>query len=143
MMTCDLNTDCERWLARAFFAVEATSFEQHALWANHCIDTLYPRRDHKGGLVGADLHWEQLNPGGMVTIGQLDGRPVNLSLTFARIEGRIVLFWFACSQVTDSVMADAWLAKTFDPKRRATCDANNFNHCIHAIEAANAAEVVT
>lgn len=65
-----------------------------------------------------------------------------ISVSWNRIEGRLVMFWYQCSQVTDSLQSEAWLEKHFDGKydnghRRASCDAQNFAHCIHAIRDAN------
>ena len=49
-----------------------------------------------------------------MTVVELDKRPVAISVSWARIEGHLVMFWYACSQVTDSVQIDAWLAAMFD-----------------------------
>ncbi len=148
MITCALNDACERFLAQTFYAVEATSFERHCLWADHSRDTLYPRVNPRTGkLVETDsVKWEELNPGGIVTVGALtrargtERLPVSLSVTFARIEGRVVLFYESTSIVTDSEQAEKWLAKHCPCWKPLDghCDANNFAHCLNAIEAANA-----
>mgnify|MGYP001575511176 CR=1 FL=1 len=135
----------ESRLAKTLFIVEANSFEQHALWADHAKDTCFPRIDPRTcKLAHEHVKWEQLNPGGMVTVGTLAKMPVCLSISFARIEGHIVCFWYQCSQVTDGRKAEAWLKSTFAGlyKARATCDAFNFHQCLRAIEDLNKARAV-
>lgn len=93
-------------------------------------------------LADQRLAWEQLNPGYMVTVGECAGMPVCVCVTFARIRGRIVAFYYATSQVVDHRMVEKWLAKEFKPPkwdsgtRTAHCDAQNFHLCASAIEAA-------
>lgn len=118
-------------LKETFFIVEATSFEQHSLWSNYAKESDHRLYNHKG------LKWEQMD-GWMVTVGTLDDRPVCMSLSWVRIEGELVMFWYMCSQVTDSLMAEAWIDKYFTGRwdggtRSAGTDAQNFHHCIHAI----------
>ncbi len=144
-ITCTLNDACERFLAETFYTVEATSFERYSLWADHSTDTLYPRVNPRTGklIETKAVKWEELNPGGMVTVGSIGRgkktRGVCLSTTFARIEGRIVLFYEQTSIVTDSEQAEKWLAKHCPCWKPLDghCDANNFAHCLNAIEAAN------
>ncbi len=132
-----MNQDtAESRLARTLFVVEATSFEQLALWREsaHNSDQRMPRQK--------PLKWEQVNPGWLVTVGQVNRRPNCISVSWYRIEGQLIMFWYRCSQVTDSRQVDKWLAANFKGKydkgmRDAYCDAMNFGHCLSAITEAN------
>ena len=118
-----LGTSAEERLKKTFFLVEANSFETLTLWVNHAKD-------------GA-MAWDQ-GHGFAVTVGNLDSRPVCVSMTWNMLDGRWVAFWNACSQVVDHVMVDAWLEENFkgtwdNGSRRASCDAMNFHHCLQAL----------
>ena len=116
----------ESRLAETLFIVEATSFEQHMLWEKHS-------KTHK---------WEQINNGWLVTVGKLDDRPCCITTSWARINGQLVMFYYQCSEVTDSVQMDNWLEKHFKGTwcgghRRANTDAGNFHLCLNAIKDKN------
>lgn len=134
-MVLDSGEDgAENRLKKTFFIVEATSYEQFVLWQDWCAQSESPRY--------GKLKWEQVNPGWLVTVGKIGKRPCCISVSWNRIEGRLVMFWYQCSQVTDSLQAEAWLEEHFKGKydnghRRASTDAQNFGHCIHAIQDAN------
>lgn len=116
----------ETRLEKTFFIVEATSFEQHSLWANfgHNSDRRM-REDYS-------FKWEQMD-GWAVQLGQLDNRPVMLNIRWVKIDGYLVAFWDICSQVADYVMSEKWLDKHFKKGYDFRTDANNFHHCLHAI----------
>jgi len=123
-------------LERTLFAVEATSFEQFCLWEQHAKGSLH--RIHR------ELHWEQMSPGWMEQVGKIGRCPCMIELSWAEIDGQIILFWHQCSAVTDSRQAEAWFEKNFKKKwdggtRRAMIDAQNFGHCLSAIKEANLA----
>lgn len=98
------------------FVVEATSFEQHVLWSLYkaCVST-----------------WERDGLGASVTVGECAGKPVVVSCAWARLDGVLVLFFEAVSQVVDNDMVDAWLRVNCCPQcgdgRRALTDAGNFH----------------
>lgn len=128
-----MNEEGEKYLKRTVFMVEANSFETFTLWSRWANDSREKLHGYR------HVEWEQLNPGALVTIGELDNRPVCMEFQWARINGFVVCFWNMCSQVTDSVMAEKWLDEHFTGKwdkgtRRAHTDACNFHHCIDAIE---------
>jgi hypothetical protein len=75
--------------------VEANSYESMCLWQEW---------HKKRGKT-----WEQGLGGYLPTIGQLDGRPVVLSLFVHKIDGHHLLFIEPTSQVVDHQMIDAWL----------------------------------
>ena len=132
-----MNDTAESRLNKTLFVVEATSAEEYFIWQEWANNSLYP-------VVKPEqrVNWEQLN-GWIITIGELDNRPVVMSVTFNRINGYLVMFWYMCSQVTDSVMAEKWLDENFDGgTRRARTDALNFSHCIHAIREAEKNNVI-
>jgi hypothetical protein len=77
--------------------------------------------------------------GWMIRLGTLDNRPITMSVSFVKLDGKIVMFWYQCSQVTDSVLAEKWIEDHFKGKwdnghRDATTNADNFHHCVHAIQ---------
>lgn len=132
----------ENRLKKTLFIVEATSFEQHALWRDHAKENnLNPSPGY------AKYTWEQVNPGWLVTVGHLGTakgkgenkkRPVCINVSWNRIDGHLVMFYDQCSQVADSVQTEKWLDENFKGKydsrtRRAQCDAMNFGHCLSAI----------
>lgn len=76
--------------------VEATDFEQHALWILN--------QDRETPLPWRDFHSSRL-----FTIGHLGGRPVCISVQKSRIDGMIVLFYNATSQIVDYPQIRSWL----------------------------------
>lgn len=111
-----------RMTRETMFLIEATDFEQHCLW----------EQTHKR------CRWEQINPGLWERVGHLAARPVAISVSWARIDGRVVAIWTMTSQVTDSVMAETWLSQRFGEikwggGRRAWTNAQNFHHALEAI----------
>lgn len=131
----------ESVLAKTFFIVEATSFEYLSLWADHSDESM-SRSPMLTKSHAPIVEWIQMNPGWIVQIGELDKRPVSMSVNWAKIDGHLVMFWYLCSQVADYVMAEKWLKKHFhgtydNGLRRAETDAYNFGHCLSAIREAN------
>lgn len=78
--------------------VEANSYETMCLW----------REYHEG----RGLSWEQNAAGYLPTIGELDGRPVCVSLFVNTIDGHKILFIEPTSQVVDHKMIEQWLKET-------------------------------
>jgi hypothetical protein len=132
------HESAEDRLKDTFFVVEATSYEQFCLWEKYSLES------RQSSFIAHEnrMKWEQISPGWLVTVGKLDGRPCCISTQWNRISGKLVLFWYSCSQVTDSVMAEKWITEHFtgtwdSGTRRAWTDAQNFHHCCHAIDEAN------
>lgn len=75
--------------------VEATSYESMCLWRE------YHQTQKKT--------WIQGRGGYLPTIGQLDGRPVVLSLLVNTVDSRPILFLEVTSQVVDHKMVEEWL----------------------------------
>lgn len=123
-------------LAHTLFIVEATKFEQQCLWEEHAEDSPYKRLKSR--------RWEDLNPGYMVQIGELDSCPIYVCMSWARIDGQMIMFWETTSQIVDTTQVELWLSKHFTGKwdkgtRPAETDAMNFHHCLDAIDEANKA----
>lgn len=108
------------------FMVEADSFAQLKLWQEN--------------EASKRVTWKEVTAGNLVRVGLLDGRPVNIDIGWAFLNGKRVMFWTAVSQVVDHVMIDAWFERfgghiLWDGTRPAHCDAMNFHHCLRAIGA--------
>lgn len=114
----------------AVFVVEASSFEKQSLWERWAQQSPNP--------VKKLIDWQDCGRGWLIQIGQLDDRPVNLSIFGATLNGQHVLFYEAVSQVVDWTQVEKWFKEHCWPKwdngtRRAHCDAMNFHHCIEAV----------
>lgn len=114
------------WPEKVVATVEANDFEQQALWTAWALDSPH---HYYGGLL-----WRQRNPG---TSALLHGElfDTNVSLVVNEIEGHLVLFWYACSQRCDHLLARDWIKRSFpnavEPSgRRIAWDANNFHNAI-------------
>lgn len=101
-------------LACVAVLVEATTDERLALRARH----------------SAAVEWKPDPSGWMACMGTFAGQPVNATLDFAEIGGKLVCFYSAVSMVVHHGMVDRWLkahvqaphaqrrdAATFDPLR--------------------------
>lgn len=124
----------KQMLQKTAFVVEATSFEQHCLWMQHSIDS--------NNRIYSPVNWEQINPGWIVNVGELNNMPINILISWAKNDGCLVMFWYSCSRITDSVKAEEWINKSFNGKwdnktRDAITNAMNFHHCINAINEIN------
>lgn len=88
--------------------VEATSEEQHTLWAKFSSQSKehpdYPK-----------YIWNQNNSGLLVTVGKFGDMPVVLSLYKAKIGNDLVLFYHPTSMVTHSELIEKWI-DTHKPK---------------------------
>jgi hypothetical protein len=124
-------------IAGSFYVVEATDFEALALW----ITWAKEGREKNPNPYYKDfpaVSWKQDNPGQLATVGYLSGHPVCISLSWNRLDGKSVMFWYATSRVVDHGMIDAWLTKMSpayrDGKR---CDPMNFGGCLDAVRSAH------
>ena len=129
-----LNDTAESRLKKTFFIVEATSFEVSCLWRDYCNRSDRPRY--------GEMTWKQVNPGWMIHICDINNRPCNISTSWYEIDGKLVMFWYATSQLVDYLEIEKWLEEKFagtygKDTRRAATDANNFHLCIQAIIESN------
>ena len=88
--------------------VEANSYERMTLW--------------EGWVNKAE--WQQHLQGRLVTVGTYRNRPVCVSLVWATIQGKVVCFLEATSELVDWKMIDVWLKQEFPGVRKV--DAMNF-----------------
>lgn len=123
------------------FCVEATSHEIHMLWRDFADDRT--AREY-GPPTKRRVKWEQLNPGSMPTIGTLGKRPICLTIFWVRIDGQVVMFYEATSELVDWAKIRAWLDIEYkhvpmwnNGTRKPFCHAQNFHHCLSAIDERN------
>lgn len=50
-----------------------------------------------------------------VRVGELAGHPVNVQITWNRLNGHLVGFYWGCSNVVDNKMVEDWLDQNFCP----------------------------
>lgn len=112
-------TDEINYFKDVVYLVEATGYECLCLW-----------RENDEKRDGITMDWKEVGIGGLVTIGYLDNRPVNLSFRYNILNGKRVCFWDAVSSVVDHSMINDYLDKLNIPRTNAM----NFHQCIHAIE---------
>lgn len=107
------------------FVVEATHEEQNNFWLRwHTV-----------------LEFEQVSPGFLEQIGSLGTvrrRPVCVSVSWYRIEGKLVAFYEATSTVVDHDMVKEWVEKTFpviktQGWRDHHANAANMGHCLSLV----------
>ena len=107
------------------FLIEADDYSQFALWKefHELID-----------------NWQEVSCGYNIEIGKLNRRPIVISINYAILNGKKVLFYWGCSQLVDHKMIEDWI-KHFTEKtirwdnniRWAKCDAMNFHLCLQAL----------
>lgn len=76
--------------------IEANTNEYVYIWEQN--------KEHVG------YNWIEINSGILEYVGFLDDRPICISLRKAIINGDLILFWYATSQVIDYKMIDEWFA---------------------------------
>lgn len=116
------------------FLVEASHQEYMSFWADFSHQSDHPRFKDK------TVKWEQESLGKTREIGKINERPIVVSILYARLDGRRVAFYEGCSQLVDHAMIRKWLEHFTEMTIRheglwAQCNASNFHHCLHAIEA--------
>lgn len=118
-----------------------SSHEMHILWRDFADDRT--AREY-GPSNRRRVKWEQLNPGSVPTIGTLGKRPICLTIFWARIDGQVVMFYEATSELVDWAKIQAWLDIEYkhvpmwdNGTRKPFCDAQNFHHCLSAIDERN------
>lgn len=95
-----MNTT-EQKLKETKFIVEANSYEQFALWKQYS-------KQHNGDNPKY-VKWEEESSGVLITLGELAEMPVCLSLRWAIIENKRVMFVYQTSMVTDWRMVKEYL----------------------------------
>jgi len=93
-MAKEVDNHLSELLEGVFGAVEATSFEKLCLWSEY--------NERK-------LQWEDSPFGILFKVGEVDSRPVYVSLTTAIVAGKKILFYNATSEIVDYNMIEEWL----------------------------------
>ena len=116
--------------AKTEFVVQASHCERQGLWERFATEgawglpTLHERR----------IRWVQDMSGCIVVVGAIWDRPVDISCTWARLNGHLVLFCDCCSQLVDYNLIEHWLERYCNPSyehgRRAHTNAINFHFCL-------------
>ncbi len=123
-----------------FALVEATDNEYSQCWKDWSDTASDFRKNDNRKYV----KWEADSSGMGVSLGDFGGMPVMLSVRFVTIEGRKICFWYGCSMVTHSGMADKFFSlmcpEIMADQASRTSDATNFGNIIHAIRYANEAD---
>lgn len=118
------------------FFVEASSHEQHELWAEwHHYPTEKRMKDPSNE---EPLSWVQDYAGFSKVIGHIKNDPdlsVNVSFSFALIKDKYVCFYEPVSRYVDWTMVEEWILGNFPVKyekgrRSAKTNAANFSNCV-------------
>lgn len=107
------------------FMISANDFERHELW----------REWHKK-IASWDAEPELAPLNEALTIGKIEGRPIVVAFSWYRLDGHLVGFYHACSEVVDYLQVDAWLGENCLPPgdgRRQT-NAMNFADCLNSLD---------
>lgn len=106
------------------YLVEANSYEKLMLWGEY-YDSPTAERAH------CFTTWEQESSGWGITVGFIEDMPVCVSISYAKLNGKRVMFYTDTSTVVDHRMIEKWLRHfTQAPE----CNAMNFHHCLHHIQ---------
>lgn len=109
----------DEMIAKTEHWVEANSCEQQYLWKDFGPESILKKHS-----------WEQEGMGIVRKLGELDNMPVNISISWAYIDGHLVGFYYSPSMVTDYRMLDEFIKKT----GKQEVDAMNFHNCIRHLE---------
>ena len=90
---------------------EATDFERYCIWERfHNSELSWP--------------WESARVGKGLTVGFVEDMPVCISISKARVNGKVVLFYCDTSQIVDHRMIEEWRKDNLAGVQNA--DAQNF-----------------
>lgn len=126
------NEEDKKLFKDIVFLIEANRNEQLAFWRDHFHD---PR--HKNDHI---KEWKEVSMGHGITIGTVDNRPVVVSISYAFLNGKKVMFYEGVSQLVDHQMIEDWLMryaeniKYDNGTRWAHCNSSNFHHCLHFVK---------
>lgn len=120
-----LDKEDQKLFEKVIYLVEATYEEQHMLWEKYHY---HVEPKHK-----CVKKWEQVMSGHMRQIGKVDERPICVSIGYAILNGKKVMFYEGCSELVDHSMIEKWLERY--QGEAGCCNATNFHHCIQAVEA--------
>ena len=134
-----VDKEMDDWLKKVKFFVEADSFAQSTLWKEFSVQG----RQFIQRTRGEDeirVSWDQETRGFNLTIGEIkvgrDRLPINISFSFATINGIYICFYEGISQLVHHAMIEDFLHTLYPVKydkgtRLAYTNASNFHHCLH------------
>ena len=76
--------------------------------------TSFERKFIRGELNRSSLMWSEDSKQDFIQVGTVDECPVNIVLTFARINGRKVVFFYPVSEVVDYRLIKKWFDENVD-----------------------------
>lgn len=125
------DSEIDKRFKETVFVVECNSNEIQMLWEKFCKQSM-----HQTDLTIFD--WEQINPGFLETVGHVNDDPVCVSVSWARINGFMICFYEATSNVVNYSMIDVWMKEKCYPTwdkgtRYAHCDGANFHHVLNYV----------
>lgn len=123
-----LSMDIVARFKYTMYVVEATDFEQHALYLQHVE---YPQNTLK-------ISWVHISNGSNITIGKIGDDPVCVSFRWAIINQVPVMFYEPTSVMVDWDMVKEYIESKCNPfvnGSPARTNARNFHHVIHASDA--------
>lgn len=118
----DASEEVQEFLKDTFAYVEANYFEYQTLWEKWFHES-------------KRVTWEANLSGFLPTVAKYDNRPVCISILYAYINGKKVLFYHATSQMVFYPAIEAWLKKYLPDIIHS--DAQNFHNIVHSIEREN------
>lgn len=104
--------------------IEATSFEKQNLWSDWYYTPKYN---------GIKLPWGEHQDGIWQKIGEIDNRPICISISWDKIGNQTVGFYEGTSQLVDHEMITDWIIATFTNKVYRG-NAQNFHNAVYEIE---------
>lgn len=153
----------EQYFSEVAFFVEADDYAQHDLWnkwyhqynellknmVNNGIDETVAKKvlkDTSG--IRKPFKWESINSGNSLLTGTMKVKvkgskkeilPVYVSFRYARINGKMIIFYYCNGNCPNWALVEAFIDKHWPIKydngtRKARTDANNFHHVLSVIE---------
>lgn len=104
------------------FIVEADNTTKHLLWYMHY---------HNPEGTSKIKTWRDDTSGFIICIGYCAERPVCVSVFYAFLNDKRVMFYSDSSAIVDHNLIDDWVRT--NAKGIGICDAMNFAHCLNAI----------
>ncbi len=129
VQTTPISDSLKQILASTVYSVEATDYEVYSLWNMYSSDSEVtfsgiPKVDFKSDLRGYT-----------VTIGDLYGNPIAISLSFMELNGKTILFYCPISETVSYTFINKWLSDNCQAyKDGKTTDPINFMTLIEDIK---------
>ncbi len=118
----------KQWRKETVYCVEASDCEHQFLWERWSAESM------TAGIVDKDnrLSWEQMHSGELATINPGEERPICVSVRWARLNGKVVMFYWPTSELVDWKRIKEWLATEY-AHVKSHGDAENFGNCLRKV----------